>query len=117
MNKCYKITIVLVMILIVISSFYMVNADGLTPDKFTGDSTSNGAKEVATFGGEIIGIVRFFGTWASVAVLIILGIKYMMGSLEEKAEYKKSMLPYIIGAVFVFAAANIVSVIYAARLQ
>ena len=116
MKKYYKITTILIMILTLLSSFYAVNADTLTPSGFTGDSTSDGAKEVATFGGQIIGIVRFFGTWASVAVLIILGIKYMMGSIEEKAEYKKSMLPYVIGAVLVFAATNIVSVIYGMKL-
>ena len=40
------------------------------------------------------------------------GIKYMMGSAEEKAEYKKVMLPYIIGAVLIFAGVNIASAIY-----
>ena len=36
----------------------------------------------------------------------------MMGSAEEKAEYKKTLLPYVIGAVLVFAAAAIASMIY-----
>ncbi|MEI3401230.1 MAG: hypothetical protein V8R51_02250 [Clostridia bacterium] len=42
------------------------------------------------------------GIVLSVVILIILGIKYMMGSAEEKAEYKKTMIPYLIGAVSVF---------------
>ena len=36
----------------------------------------------------------------------------MLGSLEEKAEYKKTMMPYIIGAVLVFAASAIAGIIY-----
>mgnify|MGYP000776194846 len=36
----------------------------------------------------------------------------MLGSTEEKAEYKKSMLPYVIGAVFVFASSAIAGAIY-----
>ena len=36
----------------------------------------------------------------------------MMGSAEEKAEYKKTLLPYIIGAAFVFAASTIASIIF-----
>ena len=36
----------------------------------------------------------------------------MMGSAEEKAEYKKTLLPYIIGAALVFAAATIASVVF-----
>ena len=48
----------------------------------------------------------------SVIVLIVLGIKYMMGSVEEKAEYKKSLMPYMIGCIFVFMATVIATVIY-----
>ena len=36
----------------------------------------------------------------------------MMGSAEEKAEYKKTLLPYIIGAALVFAASTVASVIF-----
>ena len=36
----------------------------------------------------------------------------MMGSVEEKAEYKKTLLPYVIGASMVFAASSLVSIIY-----
>jgi len=43
---------------------------------------------------------------------MVIGIKYMMGSAEEKAEYKKVMVPYIIGAVLLFAAPHIVRVVY-----
>ena len=44
-------------------------------------------------------------------VLVVLGIKYMIGSAEEKAEYKKTMIPYIIGAILVFAASAIASIV------
>ena len=36
----------------------------------------------------------------------------MMGSAEEKAEYKKTLVPYVIGAGLVFAASTIAGVIY-----
>jgi len=36
----------------------------------------------------------------------------MMGSTEEKAEYKKSLLPYVIGAGLVFAASTIAQIVY-----
>ena len=47
-----------------------------------------------------------------VIFLLILGIKYMMGSASEKAEYKKTMIPYIVGAVLIFAGTSLVRVIY-----
>ena len=43
---------------------------------------------------------------------MVIGIKYMMGSAEEKAEYKKTMIPYLIGAVLLFAAVNLATYIY-----
>ena len=36
----------------------------------------------------------------------------MMGSAEEKAEYKKTLLPYFIGAFFVFGAGVITTIIF-----
>ena len=39
-------------------------------------------------------------------------IKYMMGSAEEKAEYKKTLMPYVIGAGLVFAASSIAQIVY-----
>ena len=47
----------------------------------------------------------------AVIVLLILGIKYMIGSASEKAEYKKTMIPYLVGAVLVFGAGAIAQVI------
>ena len=42
----------------------------------------------------------------------MLGIKYMMGSAEERAEYKKTLLPYFIGAMLIFASTNLAQMIY-----
>ena len=36
----------------------------------------------------------------------------MIGSASEKAEYKKTMIPYIVGAVLIFAGTSLVKVIY-----
>ena len=35
----------------------------------------------------------------------------MLGSVEERAEYKTSMVPYIWGAVLVFGITNILAII------
>ena len=82
----------------------------VNPNSYNPGELSN-AGTIINFGNSIIGIVQFVGTFASVIVLIILGIKYMLGSVEEKAEYKKTMWPYLIGAILVFATTTILSVI------
>ena len=51
----------------------------------------------------------FLGVGIIVAVIVgtILGIKYMMGSIEEKASLKEMLVPYIAGCVVVFGAFGI----------
>lgn len=63
-------------------------------------------------GGKLITILQTVGIIASVLVIIVLGIKYMMGSAEEKAEYKKTFIPYIIGAVLILAASTFAGMIF-----
>ena len=48
----------------------------------------------------------------SVLAIIIIGIKYMLGSVEEKAQYKETLGPYFLGAVLVFGITNILTIIY-----
>ena len=70
------------------------------------------ASVVQTFGQNIMGVIQVLGVVIAVVVLMVLGIKYMMGSAEEKAEYKKTMIPYLVGAILIFAASTIANVVY-----
>lgn len=47
------------------------------------------------------------GIIAAVIVGTILGIKYMIGSVEEKAEYKETLFAYLISCVVIFGAFGI----------
>jgi type IV secretory pathway VirB2 component (pilin) len=44
-------------------------------------------------------------------MLTILGIKYVAASPNEKADYKKGMTVYVVGAVLLFGASALLSVI------
>ncbi len=68
--------------------------------------------EVENIGNQIVTIISTIASIISVIVLIVLGIKYMMGSVEQRAEYKRTLLPYLIGAGFVFSASAIAGIIY-----
>ena len=48
----------------------------------------------------------FIGIGTAIAVIyaIILGIKFMSGSMEDKVEIKESMIPFIIGCIVLFSA-------------
>lgn len=60
----------------------------------------------------LLGYINVIGIVISVIVLIIIGIKYMLGSVEEKAEYKKTMMGYLIGALLLFMTTTIANILY-----
>ncbi len=98
---------IMVMMISVVGAAYAV-----TPSDITGNANVQGASEIQTLGQSIVGILQTVGIVLSVVVLIIIGIKYMMGSAEEKAEYKKTMIPYLVGAALIFAASVFAQVVY-----
>lgn len=114
MKKTNKLIIALLIILsIVMISVSSFAGDELTPGSFgTGTVDSSQTSIIKSMGGQIIGVVRTVGVLVAVVILLILGIKYMIGSAEEKADYKKSMIPYIVGAVLIFAASTIAGIVY-----
>ena len=67
--------------------------------------------EVVDVAVVIIAVIRYAGVAVSIIVLLIIGIKYMTGTVQEKAEYKKTMIPYLIGVFIFFALSQILPVI------
>ena len=45
-------------------------------------------------------------------VLSIIGLKYMLASLDEKANYKENMIPYIVGCALLVLCTTLPSIIY-----
>lgn len=62
--------------------------------------------------GAILGAIQVIGVLVSVIVLMVIGIKYMVGSAEEKAINKKAMIPYLVGAFMVFSVTTLPNFIY-----
>lgn len=60
----------------------------------------------------ILSVIQVIGVVVSIVTLMIIGIKYMLGSVEAKAEYKQTLLPWAVGAVLVFAATVLPKIIY-----
>ena len=83
------------------------NPDFWKPDE---DNSSSGKIELMV--GDLLGYINAIGTVLSVIILVGLGIKYMIGSVEEKAEYQKTMLGYVIGVFLLFSATTLPSLIY-----
>lgn len=117
--KIKILAIVLCISLIIISltcSASVKGAVGLdqlqNPDLYKTSADDNSG--AIPIGNTIVWLVRTVGESIAVIMLLVIGIKYILGSVEEKAEYKQSMWPYVLGAVLIFAGAALTNVIYQA---
>ena len=110
------LSIIMIAIVIIFNVLTIVNAvdygQEFEPSSVTGKDSTMDTGSVQNLGQSIFAVVRVAGILISVIILVVLGIKYMMGSAEEKSEYKKTLLPYAIGAFLIFAAANISQILY-----
>ena len=114
MKKLSKIFAVLLILAIAMIAFTTVaNATaGDVANIFQKAEESNvDTGDMTTVAGNIVNIITWVGIIVAIIVLLVLGIKYMMGSAAEKAEYKKTMIPYLVGAVLIFGASGIVQAV------
>lgn len=115
MNKNKKKIIIgfIIFILCILFMGIQVQATDFDPEHYKPSSISSvsGATKLGDIGNNIIGAVQVIGSISSVIALILIGIKYVMGSVEEKAEYKQTLKPYLIGAFMVFGITNLLVII------
>lgn len=107
-----KILYVMLFLAIISFSINSVSLAVITPSQVTATDPSN--NDIQDFGGKILGIVQTIGVVVAVIIIVVVGVKYLMGSAEEKAEYKKTMIPYIVGAALVAIGPAIANAIYTA---
>lgn len=112
MKKVIKImSVILIIATICMVTTNVFAANGfIQPENLQG--TDVNSTELQEIGNTIIGIIQAVGSVIAVVVLMVIGIKYMMGSAEEKAEYKKTLMPYLVGALILLFASNIVAMLF-----
>lgn len=63
--------------------------------------------QIKTVSDQIYNILLAIGTVIAVIIGAILGIQFMVGSMDEKAKVKESLIPFVIGCVIIFGAFGI----------
>ena len=82
-------------------------------DKYKVDSNTVGdISKVTNAGSTILSVITTIGIVTSVIILAVIGIKYIMGSVEQKAEYKETLVPYVIGVVLLLSVTTVVNILY-----
>lgn len=130
MNKLKKIvTIIIIMIITIVfcSNISYVFATGkgggstdkhdinypiINPNDYKPTDTTGNNTQLISIGNALIGTMRVVGTVIAVVALMVIGLRYMFGSTAEKASYKETMIPYLIGAIMLFTIPNILGIIY-----
>ena len=119
MRRNRKIVISIIVVFLVIFLTNCINSKVMAESIFddpnlktvnqgvSGDSETGIAGAINT----IIGLLQIAGTGISLIMISLLGIKYILASVEEKAEIKKTAMPIVIGAVLLFGAVNLISII------
>lgn len=113
MNKTVKILTILLLAITLITfttNVFAADTQPVTPAELENRinyGTVSDTNTLMTQAGKIMGMIRNVAIIAAVIIIMVLGIKYMLGSVEEKADYKKSFVPLIVGIVLVVAATSI----------
>ena len=85
----------------------VIDPDDFKPDPLQDDEIA----PIVSKGATLVSVIRVIGIIVTVVCLMLIGIKYMTGSIEEKADYKKSMIPYLIGVLVFFALSQLLAII------
>ena len=110
-----KIFFILIIFILMICSTHIVQATTISDiiqgaDGFitSGSSTDVIATDKLKSASDMIyNILLILGTIIAVIVGVVLGIQFIMGSVEQKAKVKDSLIPFIVGCVVIFGAFGI----------
>ena len=116
MNKKLKKALILLFITTIV--FFNITpismaTDGLIEvNKIQANGNSGAAGDMVVGVGRILGLVRKIAVVLAVIIIAYLGIKFIMGSPEEKSEYQKSFIPLVVGIVVVVGAVQIATMLF-----
>lgn len=74
--------------------------------------TLSGDDKISQIGGYVFNAVAVVGSGIAIISITILGIKYMVSSVEDKAQVKKKLVPFVIGAAIFFGASFVMRIIF-----
>lgn len=118
MKKRFKIILYVFIILLMLLSFNTkVYADSTMGDVISSadDFLSQGSQDQTPITDEavkdtsnlIYNVLLTIGTIVAVIWGIIIALKFITGSVEDKANIKETLIPYVVGCIIIFGAFGI----------
>lgn len=102
MKKVLKTFLLSILLISITTCSYSITVDNYKPKVDT---------DLANVLKSIVGVVQIVGTGVAVIASIWLGIRYVLSSVDEKADIKKKLIPFVIGAIIFYGATGILQLI------
>ena len=77
-----------------------------------GNSTSEVDSGVTDVAGTVVNWIWGISIVVAVIVIMVIGLKYVIGSTQEKAKYKESLIPLVVGIVLIVFASTIAKILF-----
>lgn len=122
-RSVFKRLVIIFMIITMLLSFLKVNiakaewTDGVykeieeNKDPDIGRDETGAAEKIQKIITIIAVIFKIVAVATGIVILIALAVKYMMAAPGDRADIKKSMIPFVIGAFVLFASSGIVDML------
>lgn len=107
-NVCMKIFSLILAIMMITIPIYA------TSGMFEDEDISMNLQDTTMVGwvNSILGVIYYISMAIAVGMIIYIGIKYMSSAANERASLKGNLINYVIGAVIIFAASNVLKIIW-----
>lgn len=76
---------------------------------------SVGTSDMQNIGSKIMSFIWVLSIIVAVVVLMYTGLKFIVGSANEKAEYKKSLVPIVVGVLILVFATTIIKALFSIK--
>ncbi len=116
MKKIFVISCCLLFIFTFSYNYFVeATASALIKDQYKGtiegEGVSSAASKTKSIIGTILSLVRTASAGIAIVMIIVLACKYIIASAGDRADIKKSSVSYVIGAIILFSASVLVSII------
>ena len=107
-----KIALMVLIVIIIFSSIAYADNDNFSfseiNNQTAGEDIKNPVKKAV---GAVMGAVRIIATGVAIVMISVVAMKYLMAAPGDRADMKKASIQYVVGAVIVFGAANILTIL------
>ena len=112
-RKIVKIFVILITLIMLISVSLQSIAEASMSENFKGSleemgDAKNSAQKILS---SILEVIRLIGASIAIIILIVIACKYIIASAGDRADIKKYAINYVIGALILFGASGIASIL------